>query len=504
MLLGDLTQDLTALFPGSVYGPDIEITGLCCDSRQVQPGELFFALPGSRDDGSRYVSDALARGAAAAIVPVTAPEISAPQPILRVTDAALALAIVAAEFIGHPSATLRMVGITGTNGKTTITYLLERLWGAATTGVIGTINIRWGGRPPLPTSHTTPDAIALQRTLAAMEKDGIRTVALEVSSHALQQRRADAVDFDAAVFTNLTQDHLDYHRDMEEYYLVKRRLFTDCLRYSRKAAKRAVINADDPFGTRLIADCRGLPFEIMTFSLKKNDADLRVKEFYSDLTGTTGTLRHHGRDVPFRTDLLGAHNLQNIMAAVLAAGVEEKLPETLERLATARVPGRLERVPDRQGRHVFVDYAHTPDALQNVLAALNAVRHADPIKPAVRLVTVFGCGGDRDRTKRPLMGAAVAQAADVIIVTSDNPRTEDPDKIIADILPGVSAGTTPWNGRTGYLVEKDRRAALHLAIEIARPGDVVLVAGKGHEDYQIIGTVKTPFDDAQVLRGLLG
>lgn len=502
MLLGDLMQDLTALLPSAIRLPDPDITGLACDSRKVRPGDLFFALPGSQDDGARYIDEAMQRGATAVIYQGN-PKNGGKVPLIPVTDAALALAIVANEFFGHVSANLRIVGITGTNGKTTLTYLLERLWGARDSGVIGTINIRWGEKPPLPASHTTPDAIVLQRTLAAMVKDGIRCAALEISSHALAQKRAHAIDFDAVVFTNLTQDHLDYHRDMDTYYQAKRLLFTECLERSWKKDKRAVINADDPAGVRLIEECRGLSFGVMTFSLMNHDADLCVIESRTELSGTRAVFLHCGKRIMFHTSLLGAHNLQNIMAALLAAGPgsEENFTSALEQLADVNVPGRLQRVPDRRGRHVFVDYAHTPNALDNVLAALNAVRQGGV---GGRLITVFGCGGDRDRTKRPLMGGAVARASDVVIVTSDNPRTEDPEKIIADILPGITAASRPWNGADGTIVEVDRRQALHTAIEIARAGDVVLVAGKGHEDYQLIGTTKTPFDDARILKELLG
>lgn len=474
--------------------PPISVGGLCQDSRLIRPGDLFFALPGCKVRGSQYMAEA-AKGGASAVVLQDEPDPALAVCQVKVPDARLALAHAAAAFYQRPTRRFYLCGVTGTNGKTTVTYLLESIWSAQDTGVIGTVNYRYRDRS-YPAGLTTPDTISIQKLFAEFAREGIGHVAIEASSHALEQKRVHAGDFDSAVFTNLTQDHLDYHGDMEAYFDSKLSLFRDVLPASAKKDKIAVINRDDPYGARVIETVLTTGVPVKTFSLSDERADVFVRESRFTIQGTKATLSLEGKTRPLKTSLLGAHNLRNILAAVLV-GRHSGCPidEICHRVRFVSVPGRLERVGSS---NIFVDYAHTPDALQNVLDALNHIRRQDP--RAGRLIAVFGCGGDRDRKKRPLMGAAAASRAGVVLITSDNPRTEDPERIIADILPGVEKYQKKYDGSVGYLVEPDRRRALEKMLSLARPEDVVVVAGKGHEDYQIVGTEKRPFSDVAVLR----
>lgn len=474
---------------------DALITGLSSDTRQIKHGDLFFALSGSKDNGTRYIAEALAKGAAAVVYDADDTNLSTDARLIRVSDARQTMAEVAAKYYDHPSKSLYLAGVTGTNGKTTLTYLLEMLWHPDPAGVIGTVNTRYAGMN-FESTHTTPDSISLNRILKNMRKNGAACIAIEVSSHALDQKRAAFLDFDLGIFTNLTQDHLDYHNDMESYYEAKKQLFMQCLVKSGKASKLAVINIDDAYGKRLKKEIQSVP--VKTFSVL-GEADMSLKSASFSFAGTQAEIVYQGQTHPLTTNLIGLHNLRNVMAALLGAlHRNPDLEALLSRLALVTVPGRLERVA---GKNYFVDYAHTPDALENVIQALREVRKASGAKS--RLVTVFGCGGDRDRTKRPLMGRVAAELSDVVLITSDNPRTEDPDKIIADILPGVEGSKLKFDGSTGYLVEMDRAKALERAVQIATHDDIVLVAGKGHENYQIIGTVKRHFDDREILAELL-
>jgi len=486
MKLSDLLNDIQQ---------DALITGLSSDTRQIKHGDLFFALPGTKDNGARHITEALAKGASAIIHDTDDTNLSANVPLLRVPNANQVLAEVAAKYYDHPSKSLYLAGVTGTNGKTTLTYLLEMLWHPDPAGVIGTVNTRYAGMN-FESTHTTPDSISLNRILKNMRKNGATCAAIEVSSHALDQKRAAFLDFDLGLFTNLTQDHLDYHKNMESYYEAKKQLFTECLVKSSKASKLAVLNIDDAYGKRLKNEIQGLP--VKTFSVA-GEADMSLKSASFSFSGTKAEIVYQGQIYPLTTNLIGLHNLRNVMAALLGAlHRNPDLEALLERLALVTVPGRLERVA---GKNYFVDYAHTPDALENVIRALQEVRKASGTQS--RLVTVFGCGGDRDRTKRPLMGKVAAELSDVVLITSDNPRTEDPDKIVADILPGVEGSKPKFDGSTGYLIEVDRAKALERAVQIATHDDIVLVAGKGHENYQIIGTVKRHFDDREILAELL-
>jgi UDP-N-acetylmuramoyl-L-alanyl-D-glutamate--2,6-diaminopimelate ligase len=493
-----LTQMLPALETQAITHPDLgdlEIRGVYNRAQEVEPGGLFVAVRGFAADGHDYIDQAVSRGAAVVVCErLTGIEI----PQIRVTDSRRALALLAAEFYGHPSRHMTVVGITGTNGKTTISYLIESMLAAAgrQAGVIGTVNYRYGGRC-FDNPVTTPESLDLQRIMAAMRAAGITHVIMEVSSHALDLCRIEACDVDVAIFTNLTQDHLDFHLDMESYWASKSKLFEQVLpACAGKTAVRAVINADDPRGAQLAA-ALALP-HLSTGHGKQADvhavrADFSLHGISADIHTPTGTLA-------VRSALVGRHNLENILNAV-GAGVALGLTaeEMLAGIAALdNVPGRLERVPDPGGRlFVYVDYAHTPDALHNALAALRDLA-------GERLICVFGCGGDRDRTKRPLMGAVAARLSDLAVVTSDNPRTEPPGLIIDQILAGVPptglrhyepASLSSAFDEKGFTVEPDRRKAIMLAVQTSRPGDTILIAGKGHETYQIIGKSKTAFDD---------
>ncbi len=474
----------------------VEVTGIALDSRTVKPGDVFFALAGLRTDGRRHVADAAARGARAAVAGAPVPD--APIPVAVVPDARRALGIAAARLAGDPTAALVLVGVTGTNGKTSTTYVLESIWRAAglAPGIAGTVAHRFAGRER-PAALTTPEAPALQELFAEMRAAGTTHVAIEVSSHALAQERVAGCRFDAAIFTNLTRDHLDFHGDLETYFAAKARLFTELLPASGKRDPVAVVNVDDAAGRRLAAMLRT---RCVTAG-RAADATVRPVDVATTLDGTTGALSFDGRRVAFTSPLVGAPQLENMLGAAAAAWALGVPPEAIAAglAAVTAPPGRLERIAGR-GVTVLVDYAHTPDALARALDVLRPLARG-------RLVTVFGCGGDRDPGKRPLMGEAAATRSDVVVLTSDNPRTEDPAAIIAAIEQGVRAagmraaldGTGP-----GYVVEPDRRAAIARAVALARPGDLVLVAGKGHESYQIVGTEKRHLDDREEVRRALG
>jgi UDP-N-acetylmuramoyl-L-alanyl-D-glutamate--2,6-diaminopimelate ligase len=476
--------------------PDIvRVTG---DSREVVPGTLFFALPGARVDGHAFAAEAVARGAVAVVA--ERPVQVSPAVTLLVPSSRRAMALAAANLLSRPADALRLAGVTGTNGKTTVAYLVEACLeaGGIPTGVIGTVTHRFPGTVR-PATHTTPESTELQALLAEMRAAGARAAVLEVSSHALAQERVAGCRFAVAGFTNLTRDHLDYHGDMEGYFAAKRRLFVEHLAPDGVA----VVNARDPYGARL-ADQLGPGRTVWRYGTRAEDA-LRPEGLRSDLGGIGATLQTPRGPLPLRSPLVGAHNVENLLCAAgmaLALGVE---PAAVARglAGSAGAPGRLERIAG-PGFEVFVDYAHTDDALARALEALRALGPR-------RIITVFGCGGDRDRGKRPLMGEAAGRGSELSIVTSDNPRSESPGAIIAEIIPGLErSGRQPLGtpaaiaGEAGYAVEPDRRAAIELAVTCARPGDVVLLAGKGHEDYQLVAGERRHFDDREEARRALG
>ncbi|BDG02683.1 UDP-N-acetylmuramoyl-L-alanyl-D-glutamate--2,6-diaminopimelate ligase [Anaeromyxobacter oryzae] len=495
-------MNLSSLLAGSGahgdLGDDPQVTRVTGDSREVIPGAVFFALPGAKLDGHAFAAEAARRGAAA-VVAERAVE-CAPARLLLAPSARRAMAVAAATFHGRPADAMRLAGVTGTNGKTTVTYLVEACLAEAgiPSGVLGTVTWRWPG-VDRPASHTTPESTAIQAVLAEMRAAGTRAVVMEVSSHALAQERVAGMRFQVAGFTNLTRDHLDYHGDMDSYFAAKRRLFVEHL----AEGGVAVVNARDPWGARL-ADQLGPGRRVWRYGTRAEDA-LRATDVSIGLGGIAATLDTPAGTVGLRSPLVGAHNLENLLcAAGMALGLGVAPGDVGRALSRSHgAPGRLERL-DGRGVSVFVDYAHTDDALARVLEALRALAPR-------RLVCVFGCGGDRDRGKRPLMGRAAGAASDLAIVTSDNPRTEDPSAIIADVVPGLDASGRPRiaadaarAGADGYVVEPDRRAAIALAVACARPGDAVLVAGKGHEDYQIVGAEKRPFSDREEARRALG
>jgi UDP-N-acetylmuramoyl-L-alanyl-D-glutamate--2,6-diaminopimelate ligase len=467
---------------------DADVTSLATNSWACQPGSLFMGMPGTRVDGGNFWSSAIASGAIAALVSqqVKLPE-SDMACVIPIADMPRACAEVAAAFYGYPAQQLQLVGVTGTNGKTTTTHLIEFLLTQAQqpTALMGTLYMRWPGYQQL-AIHTTPFAVELQQQLAAAVAAGCKLGVMEVSSHALAQGRVLECPFEVAVFTNLTQDHLDYHSDLADYFDAKALLFSPTY-----LKGRAVINFDDPYGQRLIKQLD--QNRVWSYSTHSSMADLWTHDLTYEPTGVKGMLHTPQGEVAFSSPLVGQFNVANLLAAVgtvLHLGLDlQQIVRVLSEFPG--VAGRMEQVqlqPD-QDISVIVDYAHTPDSLENLLRA------ARPFIQG-KMICVFGCGGDRDRTKRPQMGQIAANLADKIVVTSDNPRTENPERILADILVGIPASVQPT-------VQVDRRAAIHTAILQAQPGDGVLIAGKGHEDYQILGTEKIHFDDREEARAAL-
>lgn len=503
MIRATKLSDLVREGLGTVVRGDAEteVVGVQHDSRAVTSQDLFVAIPGSSADGTRFAADAVARGASA-VMTERVLDIEVPQII--VDNARRALALAAAVVYGQPTFSLDVVGITGTNGKTTVSYLVESALAAmegVTTAVMGTVSLR-GPMGERPTAHTTPEGDEIARFAREVLNAGATHLVMEVSSHALALHRVDAVRFRVAAFTNLSQDHLDFHSTMDEYFHAKEKLFTDL------APASAVINVDDAHGARLAKNVKAKLWRCST----RPDAGPEVRVLWSKMerSGLSAEIATPLGSVALKSPLLGSHNLENLVVALGCGLALEMDPHAFARgLSTAAgAPGRLERVSHPGDVAVFVDYAHTPDALSRVLAALR------PVTPG-RLIVVFGCGGDRDQSKRPLMGEAAASSADLVILTSDNPRTESPEKILADVVPGIArAGkpsATPANFSTAsdaYIVIEDRRQAINAAIQVARAGDTVVIAGKGHEDYQIVGTKKLPFDDrveaANAIRSLGG
>jgi UDP-N-acetylmuramyl-tripeptide synthetase len=475
---------------------DRPITGIYYDSRQVAPGGLFVAIPGTKVNGQAFVAHAIDRGAVA-IVAEKAVAVPAGVRMVQVTNARRSLATLAAAFYGDPSEDLVVVGITGTNGKTTTSYLLEAILQTAgyNVGVIGTINYRFNGATFV-NPVTTPESADLMRILRSMLDGGVTHAVLEVSSHSLDLDRVSSCSFDVGVFTNLTQDHLDYHKDMETYWQCKKKLCIQCL---EKGTKRegavAVINRDDSRGAGLVSEV-----SVACLAIGLSSAcQIRGDEVAITIDGIAGKIHTPAGSIDFKSSLVGKHNVYNVLTA---AGASFAMGISLEDIrrgiaSLPGVPGRLERIANSLGFSIFVDYAHTPDALDNVLSALRPLT-------AGRLICVFGCGGDRDRKKRPIMGATVARLSDLSILTSDNPRSETPAKILADIEAGtVTVERYRYEKkeleqgfhRKGYMVEPDRSSAIALGLTVARPGDAVLIAGKGHETYQIIGQRTIAFDD---------
>ena len=479
-------RELTASLAGPVTSGslDTEITSIACDSRKAAPGTLFVAIRGTAQDGHGFIPQAIAAGAAA-VMAEAAPAPDCPLPWVHVAGTRRALAAVAAAFYGRPASALLSAAVTGTNGKTTTAFLIHHLLNAAHVrcGLIGTMFYDLGGEQA-PATHTTPESLEMQQLMAAMRDHGCRAVSMEVSSHALHQERVAGIDFDAAVFTNLTQDHLDYHGTMEEYFRAK------CLLFDGVAASsgRMIVNADDSWGRKIILKHEETK-RLVKYGLGVG-CDFRASNVRYDMTGTTFELEARGRSFLARTPLIGDFNVYNTLAALAAANaLDVNLREAVQNMKNApQVPGRLERVSEGTRAHVYVDYAHTPDGI------VNALRTVRGLKPR-RVITVFGCGGDRDRTKRPKMARAAEEASEVCVLTSDNPRTEDPLAIMAEAKKGFTRG--------GHLEIADRKEAIRAALELACEGDIVVIAGKGHETYQEVHGKRSPFDDRRIARQII-
>lgn len=488
-------SELTSFFPGRVTLRDsssgVSVSSIEYDSRNVTAGSLFVAVKGLESDGHTFIEKAVASGASAVVVD-RGWNGTTSVPVIEADDSRAALSYLTAAFCGFPSKKLKVVGITGTNGKTSTTYMLESIFREAglVPGVIGTVNYRWNDTV-IAAPNTTPESADLQKIFGRMVSDGVNAVAMEVSSHGLSLGRADDIAFDGAVFTNLTRDHLDYHKTFEEYFAAKKKLFTLVERGGKKN-RFAVVNADDPYGQELLRESSGYAYPFSGFGYDPQSAYHVDKGSVVNLiSGVSYHLTHGTTHLNVSLPLAGMFHVYNSLAAFCAAhslGIaDDVILRGLSRCTN--VPGRFDTVHSRLGFSVVVDYAHTNDAIEKLLGS---VRGLSPRK----IITVFGCGGDRDKTKRPLMGQAACSLSDEVIVTSDNPRTESPEKIIDDILAGISS-------YKNFIVEVDREKAIERAVTGAKPGDIVVLAGKGHEDYQIIGKTKHHFDDREIARKLI-
>ncbi|MDI6640781.1 MAG: UDP-N-acetylmuramoyl-L-alanyl-D-glutamate--2,6-diaminopimelate ligase [Elusimicrobiota bacterium] len=501
---------------------NVEISGITYDSRKVKPKNIFVAIGGMHTDGKNFISDAVKNGAVGI---VTTEKISLRDDITQiiVPDTSVALGVLAARFFDFPSKKLTVIGITGTNGKTTITYLLESIFDKAKipTAVIGTINYRFGNEI-LNAEITTPAASDLQALFAHALQKQFCNVVMEVSSHSLALNRVAQTEFDVGIFTNLTRDHLDFHKTMEDYFRAKLTLFEIINQQVEKSAKKfAIINIDDAYGRKILECFNNKEFRYPVFTygflnsvrnnpalrerrdvpyksgisnwVNKNKYDFSATNIEYNTNRTSFKINFQGDSIRISTALVGKHNIYNILAAFSSAikyGIDPEIAKSgIEEVKF--IPGRLEKVDCEKPINVFIDYAHTDDALKNVLNTLRDIKHK-------RIITVFGCGGDRDRSKRPLMGEVAATLSDYVIVTSDNPRTEDPEKIVLDIEVGIRR-----INKQNFTIIIDREEAIKKAIEIAKSGDIVLIAGKGHEKYQIIGDKLVPFEDKEVVKRFL-
>ncbi|MBI5193783.1 MAG: UDP-N-acetylmuramoyl-L-alanyl-D-glutamate--2,6-diaminopimelate ligase [Nitrospirae bacterium] len=466
---------------------NIDITSVTCDSRTVSAGTLFVAIKGFQTDGHKYINDVINKGAAALVIEDTyaGPVRNISIPVLTVSDSREAISRIAINYYRTPSNNLKIIGVTGTNGKTTTTHLIKSIMEASgyKTGLIGTVSYSTGNTVAS-ASHTTPEALEFQKLLRDMADNGCRFAVSEVSSHALSLKRVYGTEFEVAVFTNLTQDHLDFHSDMEDYFMAKAALFS-----GMGTDKRAVINIDDPYGKRLtgMIKCPFFSYGINT------DADIKAESINLTMDGIEFDAITPAGIIPIKSGLVGIYNVYNILAAIGAAISCNILPEKIVSgiHSLSSVTGRFEKLDSGMGFYAVVDYAHTENALRLLLEA------AAQFTPG-RIITVFGCGGDRDRGKRPLMGKAAIELSDYVIVTSDNPRTEDPLKIIEEIETGINDTINAGSQRaSAYKIIPDRRSAIGEAVNKAEKGDLVVIAGKGHENYQIVGNKKIHFDDRE-------
>lgn len=471
-----------------------EVHSICFDARQVKLNSVFIAVKGVENDGHNFIEQAIQNGAIALVVENKSkvPE-NYPYLVLEVADSRQLIDILAARFYNFPSQELFCFGVTGTNGKTSITYILEHIFSyyQKPMGVMGTVNHRVGNTV-WDAQMTTPDPVTLQGRLRDFIHEGAKTAALEVSSHALEQKRAHNVHFNTVIFTNLTLDHLDYHKTMKDYFAAKQKLFTDLMWITTKKPKFAVINVDDSYGRKLkVAD------EVFAWTYGQRECDFQFKILNMNFNETEFELKTSIETQKITLPVTGEHTIYNIVASCIAAiSAGFSLQQSVQALKTFKgVPGRLQKVDSTSEKTVFVDYAHTPDALENVLKSLQKIRKTSA--NSNKIITVFGCGGDRDKSKRPLMAGIAARLSDYIFVTSDNPRTENPNSIIDDVVKGLPSGFKNVD------IDTDRELSIKKAIAHANSGDVVLIAGKGHEDYQIIGTEKKHFSDFEVAKKYL-
>jgi len=476
-LLGSIDRN-----PGAWRCGDFEVRGVTCNSKDARDGFVFVAVKGARADGNSFIDDAVNNGARAVVYQGQAGRLKGKCGFIKVKDSRKAAAQLACAFYHDPSAKIRVVGVTGTNGKTTITYLLEAIARQAgrSPAVIGTINYHFKNRV-IPAKNTTPGPVELQSLLAQMRDCGVDYCFMEASSHALDQERTEGINFYSAIFTNLTQDHLDYHKTMENYYKAKERLFKDISRRSF-----IVVNNDDKYGMRLK---RASKARLVTYGINTGSR-VMAKDIIFDCSGSRFTLASKGVSVPLRTGLIGRHNIYNVLAACAWAMEEGFGVPVIQRAIAGFDPvrGRLERVGSGAGFSVFVDYAHTEDALNNVIRSLRQLSGG-------RIIVVFGCGGDRDKAKRPKMGRVVTDLADYAVITNDNPRSEDPASIIRDIRKGIK--------KDNFCILPDRARAIKKSLLLAKSGDIVLVAGKGHEDYQVLKNKTVHFDDREAVNRCL-
>lgn len=469
-----------------------EVKKICSSSKEVIAGSIFCAYEGASSDGHQYISDAISKGAIALVVE-DSEKLPAPciLPVLKVGDGRSAFEQLCALFFGHQDQKLYMIGVTGTNGKTSITYLTEFLFQhkQIPTGVMGTVNHRVGSQV-WETNLTTPDSWTLHERLLQFKQHQAQAVVMEVSSHALHQKRVHSLNFDAAIFTNLSRDHLDYHKTMAEYFKAKQILFFDQMWKSAKLNKLAIINGDDVFGRKIQT-----PPQVQKIYFGKNvKNDFVFKILKSDFSGQWVELKYLKKKFKFHVPLIGEHSVYNLIPVMILAF---KNGISLEESANVfskfpGVPGRLQKIENKENKNIFVDYAHSPDALENVLLALNKVKK--DLKSNGNIITVFGCGGDRDKGKRPLMGGIAQKLSQKVIVTSDNPRTEEPQAIIKDILKGIKKSKKQTEA---LQIEVLREIAIEKAISQMKKDDVLIICGKGHEDYQIIGTEKKHFSDVE-------
>jgi len=483
-----------------VGDPLKRVEGIAYHSKQIGKGFLFAAIRGVEVDGHRFIEEAIQRGAEV-VVSEEEREVS-DGTLIVVPNSRRALAKISINFYGDPSSRLKLIGVTGTNGKTTTTYLLESILKKAggTVGVIGTINYRFG-RSVTPAPNTTPESLDLQEILWQMAEGGTSHVIMEVSSHGLDLDRVFGCQFDGVVFTNLTSEHLDYHKTLDHYFESKQKLFSESLAKGCKKGRFAVTNLDDPRGEQIV---KGIDLPVIRYGLNPS-CDVTADQVVSSFEGLSCRVKTPKGDFSARSKLIGDFNVHNILAAV-SVGIGMEVPlETLKKGVEGLegVSGRFENVKNTKGLHVIVDYAHTHDALERVLSGLKRIVENQSGDHG-KMITVFGCGGDRDRTKRPLMGEVTGKYSDLAILTSDNPRTEDPLAILEEVEKGLRAlplkqwrpdEINLWRSKKGYLKVPDRREAIRTAIRLAQPSDTVLIAGKGHEDYQIIGKKRFPFDD---------